>query len=1027
MKRAKRFVAGAWFCALCAAVFSTSAATFTVVNANDSGAGSLRQAILDANKAADQETIEFNIVSVRPGPRPVVKIPTIKLLSPLPMIVQPVKIDGTTQVEGKVELDGSGAGAAASGLRVTAGDSQILGLVINGFAGHGVEFIGPRGNNTLGECFVGTDADGKLARPNSGDGILITNSPANDVGRAARLVPRPGFPSLSGLTNLISGNARNGVEIFGPGSSNNIVANNWIGLDAAGTTALGNGSDGVQIQSGALGNTIGGAASNAGNVISANGDYGVRMLSRGVTNVITFTSTDVPKILALPPREPLPTNGFVTQTTFSILNVSTDDPVIDVDVELNLNYQPVGGLSLSITGPTGTKVGLSDQSSFDDLFFGVNLGYGANFTGTIFDDDTSALFPYYLAPYTGRFKPSGFYPPDYLSDFDLQVPQGEWRFDIGLLRNFISIPSGGTGLYDMIESQPATLVSWSVLLTTVHGNEVAGNFIGTDAAGRLALGNGLAGVVISDSSGNRVGASTAASRNVISGNRGNGGILIIGSRSSANLVRGNFIGTDAGGTQPLGNASDGVRLAGGENNAIGGLASADGNVIAASGSAGLCLTAGAKQNRVQSNFIGTDATATRNLGNGTNGVHITGGASENLIGGIVYASSPVGPGYSYVVSGANTIAFSGGDAVLISPNAIRAETERNRIIANNFMGNAGRAINYVGKFFPKPLDPPVVDSVKRGNQRLFISDITTTPPAAPTTFEIDFYMSDTSDTAFSGRQQIFLGGFPAGIDGEGNITETDLGNSFFTFSGIATPSLINFIAATLTDQDGNTSEFSTPVPISPGSLVYVNSRIHDGTEFGISFGYAQVGMPITMDLRVFNLGPDPDPNFVVTNQIPAGLELVSVTSTQGALANNNGSVICDLGTVNVREGTASAGAHPTNIAALVTLTFLPTATGKFTNIFSFNSVSHPRPLTQKTIFLVRDPVPWRQQLDADGFKIFIPTNAAPFQLRYTDSLSPPITWRLPIVLKPTGDQFVYTNRTDTSNRFFRLIPTRSPI
>ena len=92
------------------------------------------------------------------------------------------------------------------------------------------------------------------------------------------------------------------------------------------------------------------------------------------------------------------------------------------------------------------------------------------------------------------------------------------------------------------------------------------------------------------------------------------------------------------------------------------------------------------------------------------------------------------------------------------------------------------------------------------------------------------------------------------------------------------------------------------------------------------------------------------------------------------------------------------------------------------------NASHPRTSTQKTTFLVRDPVPWSQQLDADGFKIFVPTNAAPFQVRFTDSLSPPITWRLRFQLlpKPVGDQFVFTNRMDTSNRFFQLIPTRSP-
>src|SRR6266571_1933276 len=95
---------------LFAVVLKVSGATFTVTSANDSGTGSLRQAILDANSSSDRDTIEFNIPA-RPG---FVIVPTIKPLSPLPTITQPVTIDGTTQPAGKVALDGSSAGATPS-------------------------------------------------------------------------------------------------------------------------------------------------------------------------------------------------------------------------------------------------------------------------------------------------------------------------------------------------------------------------------------------------------------------------------------------------------------------------------------------------------------------------------------------------------------------------------------------------------------------------------------------------------------------------------------------------------------------------------------------------------------------------------------------------------------------------------------------------------------------------------------------------------------------------------------------------
>src|SRR5437879_1051424 len=64
-------------------------ATLTVTNSNDSGTGSLRQAILDANNNFGLDTIVFDI----PG----TNVHTIVLATPLPSIADPAVIDGTTQ------------------------------------------------------------------------------------------------------------------------------------------------------------------------------------------------------------------------------------------------------------------------------------------------------------------------------------------------------------------------------------------------------------------------------------------------------------------------------------------------------------------------------------------------------------------------------------------------------------------------------------------------------------------------------------------------------------------------------------------------------------------------------------------------------------------------------------------------------------------------------------------------------------------------------------------------------------------
>jgi len=118
-------------------------ATLAVSNTADSGAGSLRQAILDSNSFAGTQTITFNI--------PAEGVQTISPAAPLPNITDAVVIDGYTQPGSSpntltngdnavllIELSGSSAGTGANGLVVISGNSTVRGLAINGFNGNGV-------------------------------------------------------------------------------------------------------------------------------------------------------------------------------------------------------------------------------------------------------------------------------------------------------------------------------------------------------------------------------------------------------------------------------------------------------------------------------------------------------------------------------------------------------------------------------------------------------------------------------------------------------------------------------------------------------------------------------------------------------------------------------------------------------------------------------------------------------------------------------------------------------------------------
>ena len=142
--------------------------TFTVVNNDDDGVGSLRQAIHDANANGDVDSIQFNLSADDLEIHPV---------TPLPTIEHTVTIDGTTQPGFAgvplvvISGDQYAAGASGPGLQISSINSTIRGLVINGFLHEDGILIGGFGttgisNNHVEKCYVGLEADGMTAAPN---------------------------------------------------------------------------------------------------------------------------------------------------------------------------------------------------------------------------------------------------------------------------------------------------------------------------------------------------------------------------------------------------------------------------------------------------------------------------------------------------------------------------------------------------------------------------------------------------------------------------------------------------------------------------------------------------------------------------------------------------------------------------------------------------------------------------------------------------------------------------------------------
>ena len=240
---------------LAASAFAT---TFTVTNTGDTGAGSLRQAMLDANANAGADTIAFNVSGTGCDGS---GICTITPATSLPVLTDAVTIDGYTQpgaspntnalggTNAVLKIVVSGAGApGSSAFFLNANDSIIRGLVVNGGFNIGIQPFFSNDSKIQG-CFLGVDAGGQTALPNSW-GVNAEHGTNLTVGG-----PAPAD------RNLVSGN-NNGIFVFRfPGS---LIQGNLVGTTASGDAPLGNLLGiGVALETGTL--TI------TGNVVSGNG------------------------------------------------------------------------------------------------------------------------------------------------------------------------------------------------------------------------------------------------------------------------------------------------------------------------------------------------------------------------------------------------------------------------------------------------------------------------------------------------------------------------------------------------------------------------------------------------------------------------------------------------------------------------------------------------------------------------------------------------------------------------------------
>jgi CSLREA domain-containing protein/uncharacterized repeat protein (TIGR01451 family) len=784
--------------------------------------------------------------------------------------------DAGTNAVLKIELDGSavplpyrdtGLGTPSSpggvnGLVLRGGNSTVRGLIINGFPaditgvtnGMGIVLDGP-GNNVVEGNFIGTDSTGTVARPNAGVGVLIAaatstnwigcNDRSSEWTRCSDSLGNPmaarnlisgnrgfgislsvqstapsghriqgnligtkangtdklangvgiyigspgnfvgGGDGADGVDdnrviarNIISGNDFYGIEIdrfktLGNPASN-LVRGNFIGTNVTGQRDpnhdLGNGFSGVYLGDGAGNNTIGGVGKLEGNVISGNHQHGIQIYKGATANVVqgNLIGTDY-----------FGTSAILN--TFSGVSID-NSPNNTIGGETNSTANVISGNGLS--GITVSGTGSHDNSILFNLIGVAYIG-------------TDAL-------------------PNELDGI---------RID-GAVGTVIGSSAAGA---------PAVVISGNkkhgIFITgsQATGNKIVHSVIGLDPAQAIAGTNTVATKIPNGSHGieiaagaheNAIGFSSAQLLNVISGNSG-WGVVVTGTGTNGNVIRGTNIGADASGTRAMGNSKGGIEVTDhASGTIIGGLRISSAkpvNLISSNSENGIDLLEAGEGTRIQGNFIGTDIAGdcTLNsdgkcpLGNHQHAIRIR-STNRALIGNSVLGASASLAG--------NVIAFNGGDLGLRGHGIEIESGVGNTIRMNSIFDNAGRGIDLakpVGADYSFGINDsddhddgpnrltnyPVVTKLQFiGSMRLVTWTVYTDPLLAGQPFTVEVFANNAPDPSGfgEGKDLVFTGTVSPQTTSDGTIGRMTM----------VMDNTRQFLSATVTDPAGNTSEFS---------------------------------------------------------------------------------------------------------------------------------------------------------------------------------------------------------------------------
>ena len=533
---------------------------------------------------------------------------------------------------------------------VIGGGSSADANVVSGNNSDGIKIVGSEDVQIVGN-FLGTDSTGNLALANGGNGLSFENTKdslihsnlsSGNVGSGISIVAtspelasgnkitanyvgvsKSGLNSIANgqsgiavfgangtiigvgetsLRNIISGNSGSGIVLTGAVGTE--ISGNYIGVNSNGLQKLGNLGNGVEVLVGSIGTTIDGI-----NLIAYNGTAGSAILGHGI--LVADSSATIGNTATGRSSGNLVYRNFldgIRITGIGATNVAVVGNFIGTNAAGVLGLGN-GGSGISIDSANGVEVGGNLPSRPTDSILGnliVGNTIGIQITNAVASD--LSLGNRVTGNVVERNKGIGIL-------VDKSVFQSIGGSLLETANSFVRNGSDGIRISNRENSG-----------TAGYGyNSIKGNYIGTDVAGSLGLGNIGDGIALVDSAGNTIGGNDSESGNIVSRNRSG---IRLSNAVAATLATGNQI---IGNTLQS-NKVDGIRLESSDLNQVGTIGS--GNFVWSNTGVGINILGGSDSNVIAGNQIGTND-AFASLGNTTGGVVITASTLNSVQGNLI--------------------------------------------------------------------------------------------------------------------------------------------------------------------------------------------------------------------------------------------------------------------------------------------------------------------------------------------------------------------------------------------------------